>query len=402
MSTPRTPSSSRRSRRPASSSSRPGPGRERRRCWSSATCAPSASAGSTSSRSSSSRTRSAQPASSRSRIRARLLELGRHDLARSLDGAWISTIHGFCHRLLKAHPFAAGIDPRYRVLDESQARVVQGEAFQQALTAFCAGQDGERLRLLATYGARGLRRMVTGAFETLRSAGRPLELELPGRSELPERLEELRDAAQCLLDEGPDETAVRALELLAAAPAAGRVARPLRLLGQGPCARALRDLRGGPRAGRAGGARRARAARPRPPPAAAAVLRRGLPRGQGPRLGARLRGPPAVRARPAARQRGDPGARALAAALDHGRRVPGHEPAPVRADRPARGRPHGFPRGLRRRRSRASPGSSRRRCGGAWRSSFSSATSSSRSTASATPTSRSSASGASRPAASSR
>ena len=34
----------------------------------------------------------------RSRIRARLLELGRADLARELDGAWISTIHGFCNR----------------------------------------------------------------------------------------------------------------------------------------------------------------------------------------------------------------------------------------------------------------------------------------------------------------
>jgi ATP-dependent helicase/nuclease subunit A len=155
-----------------------------------------------------------------SRIRARLLELGRHDLARSLDGAWISTIHGFCHRLLKAHPFAAGIDPRYRVLDESQSRVVQGEAFQQALTAFCAGQDRERLRLLATYSARGLRRMVTGAFETLRSAGRPLELELAGASQLPERIAELREAARCLLDERHDDTAARVLELLNAAPQA--------------------------------------------------------------------------------------------------------------------------------------------------------------------------------------
>jgi ATP-dependent helicase/nuclease subunit A len=149
-----------------------------------------------------------------SRIRARLLELGRHDLARSLDGAWISTIHGFCHRLLKAHPFAAGIDPRYRVLDESQARVVQGEAFQEALTAFCAGEDAERLRLLATYGARGLRRMVTGAFETLRSAGRTFELELTGEPRLAERIEELREAARCLLDEGHDDTVARVLELL--------------------------------------------------------------------------------------------------------------------------------------------------------------------------------------------
>ena len=65
----------------------------------------------------------------RGRIRKRLLELDRHDLARDLDGAWISTIHGFCHRLLKAHPFAAGIDPRFRVLDDARARVLRGEAF---------------------------------------------------------------------------------------------------------------------------------------------------------------------------------------------------------------------------------------------------------------------------------
>src|SRR5438067_3569601 len=34
----------------------------------------------------------------RTRIRARLAELGRTDLTRELDGAWISTIHGFCLR----------------------------------------------------------------------------------------------------------------------------------------------------------------------------------------------------------------------------------------------------------------------------------------------------------------
>src|SRR5258708_30751510 len=62
----------------------------------------------------------------RSRIRAGLVERGRPDLARELDGAWISTIHGFCHRLLRSHPFAAGVDPRFRGLDESQRRVLRG------------------------------------------------------------------------------------------------------------------------------------------------------------------------------------------------------------------------------------------------------------------------------------
>src|SRR5438093_12334631 len=47
----------------------------------------------------------------RGRIRARLVEAGRHDLARALDGAWIYPIPGFCHPLLRSHPFAAGVDP---------------------------------------------------------------------------------------------------------------------------------------------------------------------------------------------------------------------------------------------------------------------------------------------------
>ena len=47
----------------------------------------------------------------RARIRAALHARGRADLARRLDGAWISTIHGFCARLLRAHPFAVGDRP---------------------------------------------------------------------------------------------------------------------------------------------------------------------------------------------------------------------------------------------------------------------------------------------------
>ncbi|MGH3032465.1 MAG: UvrD-helicase domain-containing protein, partial [Gaiellaceae bacterium] len=155
----------------------------------------------------------------RDRIRARLAELGRPDLARALDGAWISTIHGFCHRLLRAHPFAAGIDPRFRVLDESQARVLQGEAFEEALAAFCVDGDLERAGLLTTYGRRALRRMLTGVHETLRSAGRPLQLDLGERPGLEERLEGLREAARCVAQdadagETARGTAERALEIL--------------------------------------------------------------------------------------------------------------------------------------------------------------------------------------------
>jgi ATP-dependent exoDNAse (exonuclease V) beta subunit len=151
----------------------------------------------------------------RTRIREELLERDRADLARQLDGAWISTIHGFCHRLLKAYPFAAGLDPRFRVLDDSQARVLRGEAFEEALSEFCAGEDPRRLRLLATYGARGLRRMLTGVYETLRAAGRPLELRLGEGPPLEQRLDALHEAARCLLgEEGYEDQRAQAARLL--------------------------------------------------------------------------------------------------------------------------------------------------------------------------------------------
>src|SRR5438552_3030582 len=164
----------------------------------------------------------------RSRIRAELTVRGRPDLARALDGAWISTIHGFCHRLLRSHPFAAGVDPRFRVVDESQGRVLRGEAFETSLTGCCARDDPARLRLLAVYGADGLRRMLTGVYETLRSAGRELGFELGGGPQFDAKVTELRDAAQCLADDSGSgetarETARQALVLLDADARAERL-----------------------------------------------------------------------------------------------------------------------------------------------------------------------------------
>jgi ATP-dependent helicase/nuclease subunit A len=134
----------------------------------------------------------------RTRIRAALVERDRHDLARELDGAWISTIHGFCNRLLKAHPFSVGLDPRFRELEEAAAAVLRGEAFDRALQGLLEGGGEERLRLLATYRADGLRKMLTGVYETLRSAGRELVLELGERPALAEAVARLRGEADAL------------------------------------------------------------------------------------------------------------------------------------------------------------------------------------------------------------
>src|SRR6478609_8978444 len=141
----------------------------------------------------------------RSRIRKALLDRARPGAARELDGAWISTIHGFCDRLLRAYPFAAGLDPRFRELDEAQAAVLRSEAFGEALAEFCAGDDPQRLELLATYGSDRLRRMLTSVYETLRAAGRELDLAVAVRPELGERGDELRALASSLARD-PDTT----------------------------------------------------------------------------------------------------------------------------------------------------------------------------------------------------
>jgi len=162
----------------------------------------------------------------RARIRAALRDRGRPDLARRLDGAWVSTIHGFCARLLRAHPFAVGIDPRFRELADDEAPALVAEAFDRALTTFCDGGDPERLRLLATYGADGLRRKLTGVYETLRSAGRELRLELGTRASIEERLAELQEAARELAgDPGATEK-----QQAAAAAALALGSNPERLL----------------------------------------------------------------------------------------------------------------------------------------------------------------------------
>jgi ATP-dependent exoDNAse (exonuclease V) beta subunit len=134
----------------------------------------------------------------RSRIRAALVERGRPDLARELDGAWISTIHGFCDRLLRMHPFAVGLDPRFGQLEDAGAAVLRGEAFERALEGFLAEAGEERLRLLATYRADGLRSMLTAVYETLRSAGSPLVLELGEHPPLADAISRLRAEAEAL------------------------------------------------------------------------------------------------------------------------------------------------------------------------------------------------------------
>ncbi len=55
----------------------------------------------------------------RERVRGALIEEGMDDVALQVDDAWISTIHGMCSRILRAHALELGLDPEFTVMDES-------------------------------------------------------------------------------------------------------------------------------------------------------------------------------------------------------------------------------------------------------------------------------------------
>jgi len=107
----------------------------------------------------------------RERLRARFLELGDRGAARATEGAFVSTIHGFCARLLRAHAVAAGLDPAFAVLDEARATRLRERAFADALRGFLAGGDGTALDLAAAYGPDRLRAAIVAVHEALRSEG---------------------------------------------------------------------------------------------------------------------------------------------------------------------------------------------------------------------------------------
>ncbi len=107
----------------------------------------------------------------RTRVRGRFVELGRRDRARDLDAAWISTFHGLCARILRAHAVRAGLDPAFTVLEEAEARDIRGTAFERALADFLSDDRAEALDLVAAYSVDALQLRITTAHDQLRSSG---------------------------------------------------------------------------------------------------------------------------------------------------------------------------------------------------------------------------------------
>ena len=107
----------------------------------------------------------------RARVRARLLELGDREAARDTETAFIGTFHGFCARLLRAHPLPAGLDPEFEILDAGQSARLRIRAFEDSLVEFLASGEADAVDLLAAYGVDVVRQMIEQVHGELRSRG---------------------------------------------------------------------------------------------------------------------------------------------------------------------------------------------------------------------------------------
>jgi ATP-dependent helicase/nuclease subunit A len=110
-------------------------------------------------------------------MKAKLARKFSHDetLTRELESAWVSTIHGFCARLLREHSIAAGIDPRFAVLDARESEDLQLECLNDALDEMIAEHREKGLGLIGMLQLpRRIAADLRSAYDGIRSAGRSI------------------------------------------------------------------------------------------------------------------------------------------------------------------------------------------------------------------------------------
>ncbi len=81
-------------------------------------------------------------------------------LVRELDAARISTIHSFCASLLRAHAVEAGVDPHFRVLEQTQADTMLHELIGDCLRRRLEQADEKLVGLVVDFGLEQLYDMV--------------------------------------------------------------------------------------------------------------------------------------------------------------------------------------------------------------------------------------------------
>jgi ATP-dependent helicase/nuclease subunit A len=118
----------------------------------------------------------------RERIAAALAARGLVEERRRLEVAHISTIHGFCRRLLQENPFEAGLDPRFATIEGARGLLMREECFEQVVERLFETGDRELAGMVLACqdlpsrkggddALAGLREPILAAIDAMRSLG---------------------------------------------------------------------------------------------------------------------------------------------------------------------------------------------------------------------------------------
>ncbi len=109
----------------------------------------------------------------------------RSEIRAQIERAYVSTVHGFCARLLREHAIAAGLDPQFTVLEATESQAELEQAAHAALDRLFDARPAEFGRLVDAIDAPGrLAAALMESYWAMRTAGRTVA-ELRGCSEGP-------------------------------------------------------------------------------------------------------------------------------------------------------------------------------------------------------------------------
>ena len=80
----------------------------------------------------------------RDRVRRALIDEGMDEEALAVDDAWISTIHGMCTRILRAHALELGLDPEFTVIEDTDE--LMDQAVEHVLGRISNGEAAPGLK----------------------------------------------------------------------------------------------------------------------------------------------------------------------------------------------------------------------------------------------------------------
>jgi len=92
------------------------------------------------------------------------------ELRRQLEQAHVSTIHGFCTRLLRENSIAASLDPEFQVLDARRATILQRQAARDALDRMFAEKADAMRRLIRGLASPDLAKEIPDIYDAMRAA----------------------------------------------------------------------------------------------------------------------------------------------------------------------------------------------------------------------------------------